>query len=101
VTGYAEIWLDMLPTAENGRTTPIYLAEGQVAHYRPHLRIHDGDGELLGIEFVDARTSPFIPGRARLRPCGSSMSRQLVMRNYSQASHLTLWKGRTLWRSGA
>jgi translation elongation factor EF-Tu-like GTPase len=46
----------MMPTDKGGRSSPIYLS------YRPHLRVKGGDGEYLGVEFVDGPDEPIEPG---------------------------------------
>jgi hypothetical protein len=59
---FAEVWLELLATSENGRTTPIHLSEDSPARYRPHFRVQGGDGELLGVEFIDGPDDPVYPG---------------------------------------
>jgi hypothetical protein len=56
-TPYAEVWIELLPTAEGGRTSPIDLDD---AGYRPHFCVEDG--EYLGVEFVDGPPEPLPPG---------------------------------------
>lgn len=62
MTSFAEVWIAMLPTSENGRTSPVYLGGVDTAHYRPHLVVHGGAGEWLGVEFVDGPRDPLFPG---------------------------------------
>jgi hypothetical protein len=62
MAGFAEVWLELLATSENGRTTPIHLSEASAARYRPHFRVQGGDGELLGVEFIDGPDDPVYPG---------------------------------------
>jgi hypothetical protein len=59
---YAEVWLELLPTDKGGRSSPIYLGTGGPPTYRPHLRVRGGNGEYLGVEFVDGPDQPIQPG---------------------------------------
>jgi hypothetical protein len=60
--GYAEVLIEFLPTQNGGRQTPICLSADAPAHYRPHFRVRDGGGEMLGVEFVDGPDDPVVPG---------------------------------------
>lgn len=62
MAGFAEVLIEFLPTEEGGRRTPICLSTDSPAHYRPHLRVRDGDGQMLGVEFVDGPDDPIPPG---------------------------------------
>lgn len=62
MTGFAELFLQFLPTDRGGRRSPISLSADAVAPYRPHLRVVDGDETLLGVEFVDGPDEPVSPG---------------------------------------
>jgi translation elongation factor EF-Tu-like GTPase len=59
---YAEVWIELLTTQNGGRTSPIYLSTDLPSNYRPHLRVRGGDGEYLGVEFVDGPDGPVEPG---------------------------------------
>jgi translation elongation factor EF-Tu-like GTPase len=62
MTGFAEVLIEFLPTEKGGRQTPICLSTDSQGHYRPHFRVRDGDGECLGVEFVDGPDEPIAPG---------------------------------------
>jgi len=62
MAGFVEILIEFLPTEKGGRRTPICLSTDGPAHYRPHFRVRDGDGEYLGVEFVDGPGDPVPPG---------------------------------------
>ncbi len=62
MAGFAEVLIEFLPTEKGGRRTAICLSTDSPAHYRPHLRVRDGDGEYLGVEFVDGPDEPVSPG---------------------------------------
>ena len=62
MTGFAEILVEFLPTEKGGRRTPICLSTDTAVHYRPHFRVHGGDGEYLGVEFVDGPDDLVSPG---------------------------------------
>jgi hypothetical protein len=64
MAGFAEVLIDFLPTSRGGRRTPICISTDSTALYRPHFRIRDGDGEVLGVEFVDGPDGPVQPGRS-------------------------------------
>ena len=64
MTSFAQVWIELLASSENGRTTPVYLAGSATAHYRPHLVVHGGDGQMLGVEFVAGPEGPLLPGSA-------------------------------------
>jgi hypothetical protein len=48
---YVSLRIRLLSPGENGRTTPI-AGSAHPAAYKPHLRV-GGDGEYLGVAFVD------------------------------------------------
>ena len=56
MSGCAEVLIQMLSTDKGGRLTPIFVG------YRPHFRVCGGDGEYLGVEFVDGPSGPVHPG---------------------------------------
>jgi hypothetical protein len=62
MTGFAEVLIEFLPTEKGGRRTPICLSTDSPGPYRPHFRVCDGDGESLGVEFVDGPDDPIAPG---------------------------------------
>lgn len=62
MTGFAEIFIELLPTEKGGRRTPIFLSTDSPAHYLPHLRVLDGNGEYVGVKFVDGPDEPVHPG---------------------------------------
>jgi translation elongation factor EF-Tu-like GTPase len=53
---YAEVFVEFLPAEAGGRSRPVVLGES----YRPHFRV--GEGELLGVAFVDGPDDPVAPG---------------------------------------
>lgn len=62
MAGFAEVLFRLLRTDEGGRRTGVCLSNEVTPHYRPHLRVLDGDGEMLGVEFVDGPDDPVQPG---------------------------------------
>jgi translation elongation factor EF-Tu-like GTPase len=62
MAGFAEVLIRFLPAEEGGRRTGVCLSTEVTPHYRPHLRVVDGDGEMLGVEFVDGPDDPVQPG---------------------------------------
>ena len=62
MAAFAEVLVEFLPTEKGGRRTPICLSTDTPPHYRPHLRILGGDGEYLGVEFVEGPDGPVSPG---------------------------------------
>jgi hypothetical protein len=62
MAGFAEVLIEVWPTDEGGRRTPIWLSSQTPTHYRPHFRVRGGNGEMLGVEFVDGPDSPVAPG---------------------------------------
>ncbi len=61
MTGFAEVLIEFLPTAQGGRRTAICLSADAESHYRPHFRVIGGS-EMLGVEFVDGPDDPVSPG---------------------------------------
>lgn len=59
---FVEVFIELLPTEQGGRKTSIHLSNDVPTHYRPHLRVRDGDGTYLGVEFVDGPDEPVLPG---------------------------------------
>jgi hypothetical protein len=62
MASFAEVLIEFLPTEKGGRRAPICLSTDCSDHYRPHLRIRNGHGEYLGVEFVDGPEEPIQPG---------------------------------------
>ena len=62
MAGFAEVLIEFFPTEKGGRRSPICLSTDNPAHYRPHFRVRDCDGEFLGVEFVDGPDDPVSPG---------------------------------------
>ena len=62
MVGFAEVLIEFLPTEKGGRRTPFCLSPDSEAHYRPHFRVCGGDGEFLGVEFVDGPDDLVLPG---------------------------------------
>ena len=59
---YAEVLITLLPTADGGRSTPIFIGTDSRDSYRPHFRVRGGDGEYLGVGFVDGPDEAVQPG---------------------------------------
>ncbi len=53
---YAEVLVTLLPTVDGGRERPVYNG------YRPHFRVRGGNGDYLGVVFVDGLDGPLGPG---------------------------------------
>jgi translation elongation factor EF-Tu-like GTPase len=62
MAGFAEVLIQFLSTEKGGRRTPVCLSTDSQAHYRPHFRVRDGNGEYLGVEFVDGPDDLVSPG---------------------------------------
>jgi translation elongation factor EF-Tu-like GTPase len=62
MAGFAEVLIEFLPKEKGGRRTPICLGTDASGRYRPHFRVRDGDGAMLGVEFVDGPDDPVLPG---------------------------------------
>jgi hypothetical protein len=62
MAGFAEVLIEFLPSNKGGRRTPVWLSTAGPGCYRPHFRVCDGDGEYLGVEFVDGPDDPVAPG---------------------------------------
>ena len=62
MAGFAEVLVEFLPTEKGGRKTPICLSTDAPGRYRPHFRVCNGDGEMLGVEFVDGPDESILPG---------------------------------------
>ena len=62
MAGFAEVMIEFLPTEKSGRSTAVCLSADSPIHYRPHFRVRDGDGEYLGVEFVDGPDGLVLPG---------------------------------------
>ncbi|MEX0641427.1 MAG: hypothetical protein WD468_01935 [Pirellulales bacterium] len=62
MAGFAEVLIEFLPAEKGGRRTPVRLSTDSPTHYRPHFRVCEGDGEYLGVEFVDGPDDPVVPG---------------------------------------
>lgn len=60
--GFAEVYIVFKSTAEGGRRSSVWLNKDAECHYKPHLRVHGGDGEYLGVEFVDGPDRLIAPG---------------------------------------
>lgn len=62
MAGFAEVFVEFLPTDQGGRKTPVWLSEDAPGPYRPHVRMRGGDQTYLGVEFVDGPDEPISPG---------------------------------------
>ena len=62
MTGFAEVLIELLPTEKGGRRSSICLSTDSTVLYRPHFRVLGGNGEMLGVEFVDGPDKPVPPG---------------------------------------
>ena len=61
---WAEVFIELLPTASGGRQTPVDLNNDHPGSYRPHLRVVGGSGEMLGVAFMDGPDEPVSPGES-------------------------------------
>ena len=52
----ATVYIQFINAEAGGRGLPTYIREP----YRPHFRV--GDGEYLGVEFIDGPDEPVLPG---------------------------------------
>ena len=59
---YVEVVIEFLPPEAGGRSIPPDLSNDRPGSYKPHFRIHGGNGEFLGVEFVDGPDDPVQPG---------------------------------------
>lgn len=59
-----EVLVDFLPTNQGGCRTPIQLGENAPTPYRPHFRVHPGDGAYLAVEFIDGPDESILPGHS-------------------------------------
>lgn len=59
---YAEVLVVFLTAEQGGRREPICLSNDVPVGYRPHLRVQHGNGECLGVEFVDGPDDLVVPG---------------------------------------
>src|ERR1044072_5907146 len=61
---WAEVWIYLLPTESGGRTLPLDLCNDRPGEYRPHFRVINGSGEMLGVAFMDGPDDPIQPGES-------------------------------------
>src|SRR5690349_13408325 len=59
---FAEVWIELLSTEQGGRSVALDLSTDHPGAYRPHFRARQGEGGLLGVEFVDGPDAPVEPG---------------------------------------
>jgi translation elongation factor EF-Tu-like GTPase len=59
---FAEVYVEFKPTDEGGRHSPVWLNEDAEGRYMPHICVHGGDNEYLGVEFVDGPDRMIAPG---------------------------------------
>ena len=59
---YLRIWIELTPTDEGGRSTPLDLSSEWPVVYQPRLRVRGGSGALLAVEFVAGPPDPVRPG---------------------------------------
>lgn len=86
---FAEVLIDFLPTEKGGRRTAICLSTDAAAHYRPHFRLVDGDGEMLGVEFVDGPGDAMVPAMQCCRV--QQPTRRFVLRTSPKSVTMHLW----------
>ena len=58
----AEVFIQLLSGEQGGRTAALDLCNDRPGEYRPHLRVIDGSGEMLGVAFIDGPDEPVQPG---------------------------------------
>jgi hypothetical protein len=61
---WAEVWIHLLPSESGGRTLPLDLCNDRPGDYRPHFRVINGSGEMLGVAFMDGPDDPLQPGES-------------------------------------
>ena len=66
---WAEVLIHLLPTESGGRTLPLDLCNDRPGQYRPHFRVINGSGEMLGVAFLgvafmDGPDDPIQPGES-------------------------------------
>ena len=59
---FAEVFIQLLSSEQGGRTAALDLCNDRPGEYRPHLRVIDGSGKMLGVAFVDGPDEPVQPG---------------------------------------
>ena len=59
---WADISIHLLPSESGGRTQLLDLCNDRPGQYRPHLRVIDGSGEMLGVAVMDGPDDPLKPG---------------------------------------
>lgn len=59
---WADVNIELLPTDQGGRKEPLDLCNDNPGVYRPHFRVIGGNGELLGVSFMDGPDDPALPG---------------------------------------
>lgn len=60
-SGYTEVPITLLPTAEGGRATALSISSDTPGSYRPHLRVK-GEAARTGVALVDGPDEPLKPG---------------------------------------
>jgi hypothetical protein len=60
----ADVWIHLLPSEAGGRTFPLNLGNDRLGQYRPHLRVINGSGEMLGVTFMDGPDYLIHPGES-------------------------------------
>lgn len=61
---WADVSIYLLPSESGGRTLPLDLCNDRPGQYRPHLRVIDGSGEMLGVAFMDGPDDPIQPAES-------------------------------------
>ena len=61
---WADVAIQLVPTASGGRTAPPDLCNDNPGQYRPHLRVIGGSREMLGVAFMDGPDDPVPPGES-------------------------------------
>ena len=61
---WADISIHLLPRESGGRTSSLDLCNDRPGLYRPHLRVIDGSGAMLGVAVTDGPDEPIRPGES-------------------------------------
>src|SRR5689334_15462367 len=61
---WADVAIQLVPTASGGRTALLVLCNDNPGQYRPHICVIGGSREMLGVAFMDGPDEPIPPGES-------------------------------------